>query len=101
MNKNDLSEKRDLLEKEIQFELDFFSYIAKSEEFEVISLPYDLTDKHEYTEEEIQQIRIDCKKRNITLIYRVTMNSKLALVFTEDSDIIGMVPEMDSKGFYC
>jgi hypothetical protein len=89
------------LEDEIKFELDFFSYIAGTEHFEVLTLPYDLTDGHEFTEEEIQQIAIDSKKRNIKLIYRVTMSNEVALVYTSDPEIIGMVPESDARGFYC
>lgn len=91
--------KKNNLEKEIKFELDFFSYIAGTENFEVITLPYDLTDGHLFTDEEVEQIAIDCKKRHITLIYRVSMNEQIALIYTKDSEIIGMVPESDAKGF--
>lgn len=101
MTRNNLPSDRELLEKEIKFELDFFSYIAKTDNFEVLTLPYDLTDGHIFTEEEINLISIDCRKRSIKLIYRVTMNNQVALVFTDDIDIIGMVPESDTKGFYC
>lgn len=101
MNKTNLPSDRELLEKEIKFELDFYSYIAKTDEFEVLSLPYDLTDGHIFTEEEINIISIDCRKRNIKLIYRVIMNNHIALVYTDDMDIVGMVPESDTKGFYC
>ena len=99
MNKLSLSDKRELLEKEIKYELDFFRHIAKNDEFEVLTLPYDLTNDHIYTDEEIAEISLDCKKRDIKLIYRISLNSSIAIVYTEDLDLIGMVPELDTNGF--
>jgi hypothetical protein len=99
MTKYNKKEEREELEKEIKFELDFYSYLAKTENFEILTLPLDL-DGNRLTPEQVATIADSCKKDNVTLLYRVSYD-KIALIFTEDMNIIGVVPEYDSRGFPC
>lgn len=94
-NKNNIDE--DLL-LDIEFEMNFYEYIAGTSNFEVIPIP-DLEGFIPSTEE-FQLLVEDCRRRTIKLLYRVS-NGKYALVFSADSDKVGMVPEDNSHGFYC
>ena len=86
------------LVKEIEFELNFYSYIAGTNKFEVLPIP--LMDGSYLTPEEKATIIADCRSKKIALVYRVS-HGKYATVFVPGSTRIGIVPEDDPRGFPC
>lgn len=87
-----------LLIDEIEFEMDFFTYIAGTPNFEIIAIP-DL-EGFIPNEEEYRLIYNDYRKKGIKLLYRVS-NGRHALIYGADLEKIGIVPEDNPHGFDC
>lgn len=88
----------DDLVKEIEFELQFYSYIAGTNKFEVLPIP--LMDGSYLTAEEKASIIAECGHKKISLVYRVS-HGKYATVFCPNTNRVGIVPEDDPRGFPC
>jgi hypothetical protein len=88
----------DLLEKELNFERKFYSYVGGTDNFEVLLIP----DEKGYvpTKEEIDYIEEDARIHKIKVLYRVS-HGKFATVFNPETGKVGVMPENNTKGFAC
>lgn len=82
----------------IEFELGFFSYIAGTNDFEVIAVPD--FDGSIPSEEEFNFLSDEYKKQGLKLLYRIS-GKNCAVVCCKDLIKIGIVPEDNQHGFPC
>ena len=87
-----------IAEQELDFELSLYAHIANSNRFEVLPIP--LMDGTYLTQEEKDKLAADCKKRGVTLLYRVS-NGSHAVIFGANTTLVGMEAEDDPHGCFC
>ena len=87
----------DELETELEFELALYAAIANNHRFEVLPIP--LLDGTYLSDEEKLKIEQDCKKRGVTLLYRVS-NGTQAVIFGANTTLVGIECEADPHGCF-
>ena len=86
------------VEKEFEYEKAFYQAVTGKELFDVIPIP----DESGYipTAKELKLIQLEYKRQNIKVLFRIS-HGKYATVYDSETGKIGMMPEGDSKGFFC
>lgn len=84
--------------KEIEFEEAFYSAIAGSMSFEVIPIP--CNNGSFLSEDDKEAIAAYAKKSEKILLFRVS-HGDIALIFGEQGEKLGVVPEFNAHGFPC
>lgn len=82
----------------IQFEQLFYELIAGTSLIEVLPIPD--VDGSVMSSEDLQSLQEECKKRKITVLYRIS-HGKVATIFDPKSLKVGVVPEFSFIGFPC
>lgn len=83
---------------ELEFEQNFYSILAGTEKFEVISIPD--PDGTVFSEDHLKLIADQCRKHGMAVLYRVS-NGKFATIYNPDNKKFAIVPEGTSNGFEC
>lgn len=95
----ELEEEFEELEKSnLQFEIEFYSILAGTKKFQVLNIPDE--DGYIPSAKDTVLLRKQVNSAGMELLYRVSVG-KHAVVFSPNSELIGIVPENNSNGFSC
>lgn len=91
-------EMEQIAKEEFEFEISFYSTIAKAEAFEIIPIP----DSRGYipSAKELKLIQLECKKMGVELLYKLRLNSYEIIYNPKNLERLGVMP-IDSEGFDC
>lgn len=83
---------------DLEFEIGFYAYIAESDKFDVVPVPYE--DGYVITSEDYQKMMAEAEAEGITILFRL-QNGKTAIVINSKTGKQGIVPENNVHGFEC
>lgn len=92
------SDEMEQVKEEFEFEISFYSTIAKTEAFEIIPIPDDRG--YVPTAKELKLIQLECKKMGVGLLYRLHLGKHAIIYNPKDLERIGVMP-VNSEGFHC
>lgn len=97
-NNQQLDTAMEHLEKEFEFEKAFYIAVTGTEKFDIIPIP----DESGYvpTSKELKLIQLEYDRQGIKVLFRIS-HGKYATVYDPETGKIGMMPEGNSKGFFC
>lgn len=91
-------EASELEDNNLRFEVDFYSRIAGTTQFQVLSIPDE--DGYVPTEKDIKILKTQVNMAGMDLLFRVAIG-KHAVVFSPNSQLIGIMPQDNPHGFMC
>jgi hypothetical protein len=97
-DKSKLMQDMEQVEKEFDFERAFYIAVTGTEIFDVIPIPDD--SGYIPTAKELKLIQLEYNRQKMKVIFRIS-HGKHATVYDPDTGKIGIMPEGNSKGFFC